>query len=179
VVQLDALVKAVELRRIKPVVLKQDGDLELRRAQHLCRILGLPLDETELDLGVARRELRHRGRQQGRPRRRERGQPHAAAAHARDRLELGLRGRQPGDDHLGVVDQRLAGVREPHAAAAAVDERGAGALLERGDLLRDGGLGVRERVRRGRERPVLGDRFEDAQLLDVEHNPSLSQVAQL
>ena len=43
-----------------------------------------------------------------RPARRERRQAHAAAANAGDRLELGLRGRQAGDDHLGVLDQRAA-----------------------------------------------------------------------
>ena len=52
------------------------------------------------------------------------------------------------DHDLGVLDERLAGVGEPHAAAAAVDERGAGALLERRDLLGDGRLGVRESVGR-------------------------------
>jgi hypothetical protein len=61
-----------------------------------------------------------------------------------------------------VIDQGAPGVREPDAAAAAVHERGAGALLQRRDLLRDGGLGVGERVSRGRERAVVRDGLEDA-----------------
>ena len=74
-----------------------------------------------------------------------------------------------------MLDERAAGVGQPHAAAAAVDERGARLLLERGDLLGDGGLGVGERVGGGGERAVLGDRLENPQLLDIEHNESLSQ----
>ena len=105
--------------------------------------------------------------------------PHAAAAHSAHRLELRLGGRQPREHDLGVLDERAAGVGEAHAAAAAVDERGAGLLLERGDLLGDGGLGVGERLGRGGERAVLGDRLEDPQLFDVEHNWSLSEASQV
>ena len=124
---------------------------------------------------MALREERDRRRQQRGARGGERGQPHASAAHARDRVELGLGGGEPRDHDLGVLDQRAAGVGEPDAAAGAVDERGAGLLLERGDLLGDGGLGVGERLGGGGEGAVLGDRLEHPQLLDVEHNHSLSK----
>ena len=65
------------------------------------------------------------------------------------------------------------GVREAHAAAAAIHERGARVLLERRDLLRDGGLRIGERVGGGRERTVLRNGLKDPQLLDVEHNYEL------
>jgi hypothetical protein len=68
-----------------------------------------------------------------------------------------------------VLDERLPCVGQPDAAAAAVDEHGPGALLERRDLLGDGRLGVGERVSRGGERAVLGHRAEHAKLLHVEH----------
>jgi hypothetical protein len=74
-----------------------------------------------------------------------------------------------------VLDQGATGVGEPNAAAATVHERGAGALLESRDLLGDGGLGVRERLRCGGERAVLRDRAQDPKLLHIEHNQSLSK----
>jgi hypothetical protein len=40
-------------------------------------------------------------------------------------------------------------------------------------------LGVGERVRRGGERAVLGDRLEHLQLLHIEHNCSLSKLSAL
>ena len=135
VAQLDALEHALELGRRHPAVLEHERDLELRGAQHLHGVLGLLLDEGELHLRVALGEERHGRRQQRGAGAREGRHPHAAAAHAGDRLELGLRRGEPRDDDLGVLDERLPGVGEPHAAAAAVDERRPGALLERRDLL--------------------------------------------
>jgi hypothetical protein len=106
------------------------------------------LGEVELHFGVAALEQRDRRRKQRRARARERGQAHAAAADPGDRLELGLGGGKPGDHNIGVLHKRPSRVREPDAAAAAVHERGAGPLLESGDLLRNGGLRVGERVGR-------------------------------
>ena len=119
---------------------------------------------------MAALEERHGRGQQRRPGARERRQAHAAAANAGDRLELGLGGTQAGDDHIGVLDQRAPGVREPHAAAAAIHERGARAPLEGRDLLRDGGLRIGEGVGGSRERAVLRNGTKNPQLLDVEHN---------
>src|SRR5215210_9364536 len=130
-VQLDALVEALELRGVQLVVLEDDGELELGRAQHLGRLLGLALHEAELHLRMAPRELRDGGWQQRRARRGERREPHAAPADAGDRLELRLRRGEPRDHYLRVLDERRAGVGEPDAAATAVHERGPRAPLER------------------------------------------------
>jgi hypothetical protein len=97
-----------------------------------------------------------------------------ASAQAGDRLELGLRVCEAGEDDVGVVDERASRVGEPHAARVALDEHGSGLALERGDLLRDGGLRVRECVGRGGERAARGDLAQDAHTADVEHKRTLS-----
>ena len=78
-------------------------------------------------------------------------EPQAAAAQPGDRLQLGLSLGQAGEDRVGVADQRLAGLRQPDPARVALDERAAGFALERGDLLRDGGLREGEGLGRGAE----------------------------
>ena len=72
----------------------------------------------------------------------------------------------------------LAGLGQPHAARAALDEHGAGLALERGDLLRDGGLRERERLRRGGEGAPQGDLAQDAHAADVKHQRNLYQITQ-
>ena len=150
-----------------------------RGAQHLECVLGLGVGEGELDVGMALAEAGERRREQRGAGGGERRQAHPSPANAGDRLELGLRGRQPREHHLGVVDERAARVGQADSAAGAVHERGAGGLLESGDLLGDRGLGVGERLGGGGEGAVLGDRLEDPQLLDVQHNPSLSKPAEV
>jgi hypothetical protein len=170
VAQLDALVKALELRLREVAELEHERYLELGSAQHLHRLLWLLLGEVELHLRVATLEEGHGRWQQGRPCAREGRQAHAAAANTGDRLQLCLGGTQAGDDHLGVLHEGAPGVRKAHPAAAAVHERGARSLLEGRDLLRDGGLRIGEGVGGRRERSVLRNRPEDPQLLDIEHN---------
>ena len=68
---------------------------------------------------------------------------------------------------------RLAGVGEADAARAALHERRAGLALERGDLLRDGGLRERQRLGGGGERAAHGDLAEHTHAADVEHQPNL------
>ena len=179
VVELDAAVEAIPFGLGEVVELEHDRHLELSGAQHLDRVLGLLLDEGQLDVGVALREAGDRRRQHGCPGGGERGEPDPAAAHAGDGVELGLGGGEPREHDLGVIDQRAAGVGEEDAPAGAVDERGAGRLLERGDLLGDGGLRVRERLGGRGEGAVLGHRLEHPQLLDIEHNHSLSKPAEV
>ena len=103
------------------------------------------------------------------------GHPQAAAAQAGDRLQLGLGLGQAGHDRLGVADDRLARLGEPHAARAALHERGAGLALERGDLLRDGGLRERQRLGRGGERAADRDLAEHPHAADVKHELNLYQ----
>ena len=75
-----------------------------------------------------------------------------------------------------MADDGLAGVGQPDAARAALDEHGAGLALERGDLLGDGGLGEGERLGRGGERAPEGDLAQHAHAADVEHQCILYQL---
>ena len=76
-------------------------------------------------------------------------------------------------DRVGVAHERLARLGQPHAARAALHEDGPGLALERGDLLRDGGLREGEGLRGGGEGALDGDLAEDAHAADVEHELSL------
>ena len=70
------------------------------------------------------------------------------------------------------------GVGEADAAHAALDERRPGLALERGDLLRDGGLGEGERLGGGGERAALGDLAQDSHAANVKHQQSLYRSCQ-
>ena len=93
-VQLDPAVEAFALLLGEAVELEHDGHLQLGGAQHLEGVLGLGVGEGELDVGMALAEARQRGGSSEALGGGERGEPHAPAAHARDRFELGLRGGQ-------------------------------------------------------------------------------------
>ena len=104
----------------------------------------------------------------------------AAAAQAGDRLELGLRLGQPGEDRVGVAcTSARARVGQPHAARAALDERGAGLALERRDLLGDRGLGERQGLGRGGEGAADGHLAQDAHSAYVKHQVDLYQPIQM
>ena len=77
-----------------------------------------------------------------------------------------------------MADEHAARVGEADAARAALDQRRAGLALERGDLLRDGGLGEGERLGRGGERAALGDLAQDSHSANVKHQQSLYQIRQ-
>ena len=116
------------------------------------RLLGLEQRHRELDARVLLGEAGDGDRHDRRGRRLEGGHPEAPAAQAGDRLELGLRLAQLGEDRVGVADDGIAGLGEPDPAGAALHEHGPGLALERGDLLGHGGLGEGERLGRGGER---------------------------
>ena len=59
------------------------------------------------------------------------------------------------------------------AAGVALEQHHPGLGLERCDLLGDGGLGVGERLGRGRERAAVGDLAQDPEPADVEHKLQL------
>jgi hypothetical protein len=103
----------------------------------------------------------------------ERGEPQPAAAQAGDRLQLGLGLAEAGEDGVGVADECLAGLGQPDPAGVALDERSAGLALERGDLLRDGGLGEGEGLGGGRERAAYGDFAKHLHAANVEHQKNL------
>ena len=88
--------------------------------------------------------------------------------------DLDLGKREPVERGAGVLDQQAPDVRQLGPAAGAGDERGADLRLERGQVLRDGGLGEHQRVGRGGERAVVGDRAQRAQAPEVVHKVSLS-----
>ena len=108
----------------------------------------------------------------------ERGEPQAAAAEAGDRLQLRLGLGEAGEDGVGVADERLAGLGEPDPARVALDERAAGLALERGDLLRDGGLREGERLGGGAERAADRDFSEHAHAANVKHQNLLYHAQQ-
>ena len=88
--------------------------------------------------------------------------------------DLDLGERQSVERGTGVLDQQPAGVGQLRAATGARDERSADLGLERGEVLRDRGLGERQRVGGGGQRAVVGDRAQRAQAPEVIHKVSLS-----
>ena len=88
---------------------------------------------------------------------------------ARRCRQLLLGGVEPREDRLGVGHQRAPGVREPHAARAALHQPGAGLALQGGHVLADGRLGEVERLGGGGERAPLGDLAKHLHATDVEH----------
>jgi hypothetical protein len=139
-------------------------------------LLGLGLDERQLDLGMALREVGDGERDEGGAGRGERGEAHAPAAQTGDGLELVLGGGEPGEDAVGVLHQGPARVGQAHAARVALHERRSGLALEGGDLLRHGGLGVAEGIPRGGEGALLRDLAQDPQALDIDHKRTLSHT---
>ena len=87
--------------------------------------------------------------------------------------ELPGRELEPPGDHVGVLEQQLAGGRERQAARAALEQPRAGLLLERRDLLGDRGLRQRERLGRARERAEPRDLAEREHAARVDHRHSL------
>ena len=90
---LDAVVGSLDAPSSKPSARSSSPLLELRLG-----VLGLAERHRQLDAGCLARKSRDRQRHQRRARRLEGGHPQAAAAQAGDRLELGLRLGQPGED---------------------------------------------------------------------------------
>ena len=154
---------------------ERQRELELAALQPRQRVLGLGERQRQLDGGMALPEGRDGERHQRRAGRLEGGHAQAPAAQAGDRLELRLGLGQPAEDRLGVADQRAARVGEADAAHAALDERRPGLALERGDLLRDGGLGERQGLGGGGERAALGDLAQDPHAADVKHQRAYTQ----
>ena len=147
--------------------LEQQRDVELAGRQARGDFLGLARGQRELDLGVLGAEYRARERHQRRAGRRERRHPQLPASQPGDRGHLGLGRVQPGDDPLGVLQQHLAGRREPHPSRQPLEQRDPGLGLQRRDLLRDGRLGVGESVGGRRERTAVGNLDQDAKSVDV------------
>ena len=128
------------------------------------------------DLGVGQRAPQVGDRQRDEPgqRRRVAREPDAPLLVRDEVRDLDLGEREPVERGAGVLDEQAPGVRQLGPAARAGDERRADLGLERGQVLRDGGLGERQRVGRGGQRAVVGDRAQRAQAPEVVHKCSLS-----
>ena len=99
--------------------------------------------------------------------------PQRRAVRARELGDLAVRLGEPVGDRVGVRQQQGARLGHRRTAGAAVQQPDAELALERGDLLRDGGLGQRERLGRARERAAPCDLAEGEQAAWVEHRRSL------
>ena len=145
-------------REVEPA-LAQPGDA-LERAR---------LPDGELDRRMAGAERVDGARQHARARGRERGHPQVPAPQVGERRERRLGRLEPAEDHLGVLDERLARLGEHDAARPALEQPRAGLALERGDLLRDGRRRVGEDVGGAGERAAARDLAQHTQSADVEH----------
>ena len=109
-----------------------------------------PRDGAARNVGDRERHQRRAGRLERRPcaagRRAGRRSPRARPRPRRAGARIASAWRTSASPGLGQAD----------AARAALDERRPGLALERGDLLRDGGLREGERLRRGGERAAAG-----------------------
>src|SRR4051794_14194292 len=118
-----------------------------------------------------------RERDQRRDGGRGRADPQPPALELGERLELALGRGQAVEDRVGMADEQLAGLGQPHPAGGALDEPCAGLGLERGDLAGDGGLREGEDVGRGGERAVRRDLAQDPETADVKHDQSVYQMS--
>ena len=119
----------------------------------------------------------HVGAEPGKRRRQQSGtgrlkgaDPQHAGIAGGHRVEVGLRRGESGDDVAGVIEQHLAGLGQRHRPrpTRSLDEPMADRLLERGDLLGDGALGVAEPGGGLRERTGLGDRLQGHQVANFD-----------
>jgi hypothetical protein len=104
----------------------------------------------------------------------EGGEPQPPAAQPGEVLELGLRLAQPGEDRVRVAHDRLAGLRQPHAARrcaprdrAPASRSSAAICCETADWVKDSASAA------ARERAALGDLAQDPHAADVEHQYDL------
>jgi hypothetical protein len=141
--------------------LEQQREIELAGVKTWRDFLGLALGERQLDLRVLRAEHGDRERHQSRAGGRKRGHAQLPAPQPGDRLEIGFGCSQPTEDPFGMREQRAACGRETDAARQALDQRHACLRLERSDLLRDGGLRIRELLGGSGDRALLGDLDEN------------------
>src|SRR6185436_20610217 len=101
-----------------------------------------------------------------------------STAHSGEVADLTFGAGDVGKDPTREGEQRLARGRERDIPAHSVEERRAELVFQATDLLGDRGLGDRQLTRRLREVPLLGDRDEVAQLMELHvHSLRLSSPA--
>ena len=111
-----------------------------------------------------------RQRDDRRGRRGKRSHPQPAALQAGERAELVLGIVEAREDRLCAIDQQHARVGEDSPLGHAPDQGRPHLRLQRRDLPGDRGLGVAQRLRGSRERPVAGDLAEHSQPPAVKHD---------
>ena len=104
--------------------------------------------------------------------------PEAAHLAGRERGDVGL-GREPGDDGIGVGQERLADLGQADGAgpAGSVEQRRADQPLERRHLLADAGLGVAELPGGGAERSGRDDRPERKEVAQLDALPPRGAIS--
>ena len=103
----------------------------------------------------------------------ERADAQDARLAAAERVQVGLRRLQPGDDRLGVGQEQVPGLGQRDGArpARALDELLADDLLERLDLLADRRLRVAEPLGGTAEGALRGDRLERCEVPELDAEP--------
>jgi hypothetical protein len=91
------------------------------------------------------------------------------AAAEGERPQFGLDVVESAEDRIGTLEQQVSGVGQHRPLRHASDEHRAELGLKRGDLPRDGRLGIAERFRRGRERPVAGHLAKHPESSRIQH----------
>ena len=87
--------------------------------------------------------------------------------------ELALGQAQAVGDDVGVLEQQRARLGQREPAGPALEQPRARLALQRGDLLRHGGLGQRQRLGRAGEGAEAGDLAEREHAAGIEHRLSL------
>ncbi len=146
---------------------REHARIEFALAQLAQHLLGLFLDQQQLEAWEPRTNLRNHVRQQVRPEGREDAEPDRA----RFRIDRAPRDRA---DLLDLVEHLACALRDlaadlgqQHLARSALDQGHAEFLLELANLGRQGRLAHATRFRGTAEMAVLGERDEIAQVTEV------------
>ena len=131
------------------------------------------LGHHELQAGVVAAERDQRGREDRAHRGGERADPQrpGQAAPGGGEARGGL--LQQGQHRLGLLGQRGPGRGERDPAADAPEQRDPGLTFQRGQLLRDRGRRVAERVGDRGDRPAVSEFPQQSELANVKHQFSL------
>ena len=177
--ELEAVLEQVDhLDALRGPLVEVDGEREVEPAlaQPHDALHRARLADRELDGRVARAERVDRARQHARAGGRERGHPQVSPPQVGERRQRRLGGVEPVEDRLGVLHQRLPGLREDDAARPPLEQARAGLALEHRDLLRDGGRRVGEDVGGARQRAAARDLAQYTQSADVQHRRNVPRA---
>ncbi len=158
-------------------VLDRDREIRLSVEHHRQALVALGVPYAYPDVGLRSGEQLDGRGQHFRDARGEGGDRDLARRPARVRRELRLGALQLGEDGVRVGEQDLPGGGQPHAPAAASQQRVPGLVLQRGELLGDGRGREIERGGRGGHRTVVRHGPQDAQPPGVDHPAHFARSA--